>query len=136
MAEEETTETTGTTFIRRGEDFESLYANNVYYQPSEWDLKITFGELDNDPKDGKVFVDQHTAIAVPWLQAKLMNYFLTLQLGVYEMAHGKIAIPPAVMPPIPDPPHGDIAGDASAQQVFEYIAKVRKEFFSDDFTTP
>jgi hypothetical protein len=135
MAEEETTETPRT-FFRRGENFESLYANNVYYQPSEWDLKITFGELDNDPRDGNAFVDQHTSIAVPWLQAKLMNYFLTLQLGVYQMGHGKIAIPQPVMPPMPDPPTSDAPGDVS-RQVFEYILKVRKEFFgSDPAATP
>jgi hypothetical protein len=128
MAEEntETTRDQQPSFLRRGEDFESLYSNHVHFQPSEWDLKLTFGELDNDPKDGRAFVDQHTAIAVPWLQAKIMHYFMTLQLGVYEMSHGKIPVPSAVMPPAPDPPPSD--ADDATRRVIEYIAKAREEF--------
>jgi hypothetical protein len=132
MAEAETTEIGGQQqqpFLRRGEDYESLYANNVHLQPSEWDLKLTFGELDNDGKSGALFVDQHTSITMSWLQAKLFNYFLTLQLGVYEMAHGKIPIPSSVMPPKPTPPAGEIQDDPGTKQVFEYIAKTREEFF-------
>jgi hypothetical protein len=113
-------------FLRRGEDFESLYANNVYFQPSEWDLKLTFGELDND-KDNNVFVNQHTSISIPWLQAKIMNYFLTLQLGVYEMGHGRIQIPPAVMPPEPEPPSGLLENDPAAKRIYEYVKKMRQE---------
>lgn len=129
MAEEETPETTGNNkqpFLRRGQDYESLYANHVAFQPSEWDLKLTFGELDKD-KDDFDFVAQHTAIAVPWLQAKIMNYFLTLQLGVFEMTHGKIPIPPSVLPQVPDSAPSD--ADAHSRQVIEYIKKVRDEFF-------
>jgi hypothetical protein len=138
MAETETTEAGGQPqqpLLRRGEGFESLYANNVHLQPSEWDLKLIFGEIDYD-KSGALFVEQHTSITMAWLQAKLLNYFLTLQLGVYEMSHGKIPVPPGVMPPVPTPPPSDIEGDLGTKRVFEYISKTREEFFGDNPILP
>jgi hypothetical protein len=59
-----------------------------------------------------------------------MNYFLTLQIGVYEMGHGKIPIPSSVMPGAPDAPPSDVqAADPSSKAIFEYISKIREEFF-------
>jgi hypothetical protein len=127
MAEEETSQATEQqqSFLRRGEDFESLYANNVQFQPSEWDIKIVFGELETDTKSNTNFVEQHTGIALSWLQAKIMHYFLTLQLGVYELSHEKISVPPSLMPPVPDPP----PDDPMAKKVFELISEEREKFF-------
>ena len=113
-------------FLRRGEDYESLYANNVQYQPSEWDLRITFGELDQD--NHGAFIEQHTAISIPWLQAKITLYFLALQVGVFELAHGKILVPPAVIPPEPTPPTGDLQDNPLANQIYEYVKKMRQQF--------
>jgi hypothetical protein len=130
MAESETPEATKEQtqpFLRRGEDYESLYANSVYFQPSEWDMKLIFGELDT--KDNTAFVEQHTAITLPWLQAKIMHYFLTLQLGVYEMNH-RIEIPPNLMPPAPTPPTGESENDPVAQRTFQYIKKMREQFIA------
>src|SRR5690242_17810640 len=85
------------TSFHRGENFESLYSNNVQFQPFEWDLKILFGELDVQPNketgDNELIIDQHTAITIPWIQAKLAIYFLTLQVGIHEMTNGKLRIP-------------------------------------------
>jgi hypothetical protein len=132
MAEAETTATTGQQqpFLRQGEDFESLYANNVQFQPSEWDIKVVFGELQTDAKDSASFVEQHTAITISWLQAKIMHYFLTLQLGVYEMSHGKIPIPLSVLPPVPETPPSELQGDPATKRVYDYIARTREEFFA------
>ncbi|SRR6266852_9691935 len=133
MVEKEAPETAGDAqpqYLRRGEDFESLYANSVYFQPSEWDLKLTFGEVDNDLKDNRVFIEQHTSIAVPWLQAKLMSYYLGLQVAAYEMEHGPIKVPPTLIPPEPGP-----APEPSMQRLYEYIAKVRQEFFEPQKST-
>ena len=129
MAETETIEKGGQQpkYLRRGEDYESLYANSVYFQPSEWDLKLTFGEVDNDPTDNSTFVEQHTAISVPWLQAKLMSYFLTLQLGVYEMTHGEIIVPASLMPPEYS---SDTTSDEATKEIQAFIEKTRKEFFA------
>lgn len=80
----------------RHENFESWYANSVSFFPSEWDLRMVFGEIDWRPNAAPV-VQQHTAMTVGWLQAKLMQYFLNVHVGVYELAHGRISIPPELL---------------------------------------
>src|SRR5580698_4093433 len=84
----------------RNENYEALYANNVQFESTEWDLKMIFGELDMGRKDG-AGVEQHTAITVPWAQAKLLIYYLQLNVGIYEKIFGKIKIPDSVLPPEP-----------------------------------
>jgi hypothetical protein len=116
------------TFLRH-ENFESWYANNIQYVPSEWDLKLIFGEIEPHP-DGTIAVLQHTAIVQSWLQAKLMHYWLTLQLAIYEQAHGTIPVPMSVMPPEPTPPEGNLKDDPATQKAYEYIKKAREQFFT------
>jgi hypothetical protein len=114
--------------FRRDEDFEKLYANNVQFQPSEWDLKAIFGEVDFDDK-GQPFVEQHTSIAMPWIQAKLLLYFLTLQVDAYELTHGKIRVPASVLPPDPEPPSPEtIPANPLAMSLNEIIKKRRIAF--------
>ena len=110
----------------RHENFESWYSNNVQMHPSEWDIKFAFGELDYP--EGKMIVQQHTAVSMSWLQAKLMHYYLSVQLGLFEMSHGKIPVPAAVFPAEPMPPTGDFENDAFAKQAYEYLFKMREEF--------
>jgi len=112
--------------FRRDEDFEALYANNVQFQPSEWDLKAIFGEVDFE--NGKPFVQQHTSIAMPWLQAKILLYFLALHVGAYELGNGKIVIPAGVLPPEPPLPTGELESNTLAMQVHEYAKKMREMF--------
>jgi hypothetical protein len=112
-------------FVRH-ENFESWYANNIQFHPSAWDLRMVFGELDL--RDGNGFVRQHTAMTVSWIQAKLMIYFLSLQVYVHELTDGKIAIPPGALPPAPIPPVGDLENDPIALQVYEHIKKAHEEF--------
>ncbi len=116
----------------RGENFESLYANNVQFQPFEWDLKIIFGELDIPPGKQNVVVEQHTAISIPWLQAKLMLFYLGLQVAVHEMSNGPIQIPKALIPAEPTPPSGDLADDPMAHRVYEYIRVSREKFLASE----
>jgi hypothetical protein len=119
------------TGIYRGENFESLYANNVQFQPFEWDLKVIFGELDVLPdKPNELVVEQHTAITIPWLQAKLAVYYLSLQVAVHEMTHERIRIPTALIPPEPTRPTGDMADDPTAIKVYEHIKATRERFLA------
>jgi hypothetical protein len=106
------------------ENFESWYANNIQFQPTEWDLRMVFGELDFT----QGIVQQHTAMTVSWLQAKLMHYFLTMQLSIYEISHGKIPVPPSVLPVEPQPPTGDLATDPLALEMYEYMKQLRTQF--------
>jgi len=110
--------------VSRHENFESWYANNIQLIPSEWDLRMLFGEVDFT----QMIVQQHTAMTVTWLQAKLLLYFLTVQVGIYELMHKKIDVPPSVQPIDPQPPTGEIANDPDAQKVYEYMKKLRAQF--------
>src|ERR1700678_738157 len=123
MPNETTTPQQAATFTRH-ENFESWYSNNVQFFASEWDLKLIFGEMEQ--QDGKIIVQQHTAIVESWLQVKIMHYWLTLQLAVYEFAHGTIPVPPSVMPPEPAPPEGLLKDDPSALRLYEFIKKTRE----------
>ncbi len=109
-------------FVRH-ENFESWYANNVQFYPTEFDLRMIFGEYDV----ANLSVQQHTAMTVSWVQAKIILYFLTLQLGIYEMSHEQIKIPPGIFPPEPEPPSGDLANDPAAREVYEYIKRIREQ---------
>ena len=106
----------------------TLYANNVQFQPFAWDLRMTFGELD--VRKGDVIIEQHTAMTVTWLQAKLMLYFLGLQVAVHEMSSGPIRIPKEIFPPDPTPPSGDLENDPIALKVYEYIKEERDKLLA------
>ncbi|HEY4899087.1 MAG TPA: hypothetical protein VII95_04605 [Terriglobales bacterium] len=114
--------------FQRHENFESWYANNIQFFSSEYDLKLICGELDW-PK-GNLVVQQHTALVVSWLQAKIMAYFIGTHVAIHEMTHGKIAVPAPVLPPEPVPPTGELANDPVAIQVYEYIKKAREQFMA------
>jgi len=125
-ADEQQSQPTPQPIFQRHENFENWYANNIQYFPSEWDLKMVFGQLDW--KDGNMLIEQHTAMAIAWTQVKLMIYFLTLQVGIYEMQYGKIKIPPSVRPPEPILPSGDLKDNPIANQVYEFIKQERERF--------
>lgn len=63
------------------EELTSDYANNTFLQPTIWDLKVLFGELTAQGKG----IEWHTAITIPWAQAKLFSYYLQLNIESYEM---------------------------------------------------
>lgn len=86
---------------KRAEDFVVRYANNVYFETSLWDLKLTFGQLD----EGAVV--QHSAVTIPWAQAKVLMYFLEANLRVHEAKNGRIKLPPGIITPIPETPPAD-----------------------------
>src|SRR5947209_3194715 len=87
--------------IRRNEDFGTFYANNVRFESSLWDLKIIFGQLDQSSRPNAI--EQHTAMTVTWVQAKLMAYYLEVNLAVFETDNGYIRVPLALTPTAFDP---------------------------------
>jgi hypothetical protein len=104
----------------RDEDFASLYANHVWYELSVWDLKLIFGETDQLQGPGTIV--QHTSVSVSWLQAKLMAYFLQVNLAIYENQNGPIRIPNAVLPP--PPPATEAVEDETARAEARKIADI------------
>jgi hypothetical protein len=93
-------------------------------------LKLIFGQLDQS--EGKVRVVQHSAITVPWAQAKLMVYWLKGQIEAHELVNGKIHIPPPVIPPPLPPLTGDMKkSDPNAEPVYAIFSRLRDEFISN-----
>ena len=99
--------------FERDEDFVSLYANNIWHEVSAWDLKLIFGQLDQARTPN--VVTQHTAMALGWLQVKLLIYYLQVDLAVYESQYGKIVIPAAILPPPPGPLPPEMENDPVAK---------------------
>jgi hypothetical protein len=100
------------------EDFNSLYANNVMYEGSVWDLKLLFGQLDQKlTEKGQTTVDYHTAITLPWSTVKTMVYFLRVNLASHEAEAGAVKLPERVRPARPselgDTPSEKAAAEAS-----------------------
>ena len=105
------------------EEPEVDYANNTFIVPTVWDLKILFGELS--PRSQ--FVDWHTAITLPWAHAKLLTYYLRLNVASYESQNGPIRIPdaaiPAEVPPLPK----DSENDRRWQRFRKIAQEIREE---------
>jgi len=106
------------------------YANSIIYEASSWDLKLIFGQLDQS--EGKVRIVQHSAITLPWTQAKLMVYWLRGQIEVHELLNGKIHIPPPVIPSPPPPLTEEIKkSDQNAEVVHKIFSRLRDEFLAN-----
>lgn len=78
-------------------DYRELYANNVRFENSAWDLKLMFGLLDQS--EGGIKIRQHTAMHIPWAQAKLVAYFLHINIAFQEQFHGPVHVPLDAAPP-------------------------------------
>ncbi len=117
------------TSLEFAEEFYEAYANSIYYEASSWDLKLIFGQLDQS--GGRIRVVQHSAITVPWTQAKLMVYWLKGQIEAHELANGKIHMPPSIIPP-PLPPFTEEMkkSDPNAEAVYNIFNRLRDEFIS------
>jgi hypothetical protein len=116
-----------TAHVDRQNKFAVAYANNFHFEPSTWDLKIIFGQLEQHT--GKSAVDWHTAITIPWLQVKLVAYFLRLQAVWNEIQNGPINIPASVLPDKPQAPTGELASDPRSVAFYEASTKLYEETF-------
>jgi hypothetical protein len=114
--------------FRRDEDFVELYANNVRFEPSAWDLKMIFGQLDQSETPN--FVSQHTAVSIPWIQAKLCAYFLVVNTVLNAAVNGRVVVPASVVPPRPDPNEATL--DEAGKKAVSYVAWVYDQFFGDN----
>jgi hypothetical protein len=113
--------------FHRTEDFAEVYANNVNFEPSVFDLKILFGQLNQafDPN----IIEQHTAVTMVWTEVKLMLHFLTIQLAAFEEVHGKILLPPSVLPPAPQEPDEELAkAEPRSVLIYQLIKRIHDEF--------
>lgn len=104
------------------EDVVPMYANNVRFEMSAWDLRIFFGQLVSG---GEAEVDYHTDVTIPWAQAKLMHLYLGINIMLYEHQNGRIPVPKSVLPAIlPSPPEG---ADTSSPESIETLQQVQRK---------
>jgi hypothetical protein len=108
------------------ENIAADYANNVRFVANVWDLKILFGELSVSKPD----VDWHTSITLPWAQAKLMAYYLSINIAAYEAHHGGIRLPESMLPLEPPPPPLETGKDDPSHKVFEFVREQRQKFLN------
>jgi len=114
--------------FQRAENFVSMYSNSVVFEPTAWDLKIIFGQLDL--VSGKGIARQQVAITIPWAQAKLALYYLRLQVEAMEIQSGKIPIRRDLIPPEPPPLTPEQEAIPGSRQLRELVLKAREEFIA------
>lgn len=103
------------------DELKHFYANNVRFETSGWDLKLLFGQLQQH--GGQAHIEWHTAMTLPWRQAKLMSYFLQLNLALYESNNGKIHLPESMVPVAP------AATDERTEKVKRLATELLDEMF-------
>jgi hypothetical protein len=109
------------------DEITSDYANNVALEQTVWDLKLIFGEYSN--RSGAV--EWHTSITMPWPQAKLLSHYLRANVAVWEINHGPVAIPEAMIPQPLVPLTPEQARDPKQKAVFETIKALQDRFIKD-----
>ena len=116
----------------RSEDAESIYANNIHFEASVWDLKLVLGELDQSKNPATV--EQHTILTIPWQQVRLTAYYLILNAMVYEITNGRIPLPKQIIPPRPEPTDPNL--DETGKKLITYLAWVHDQFFGPNPYVP
>jgi hypothetical protein len=115
--------------FRRSEEFETLYANNVGFESSSvWDLKMVLGNLDQSVNPN--VIEQHTAVILPWQQARLTAYYLTVNFLAYEATNGRMASPSRITPQRPNP--DDPSLDEIGKKLVAYLAWIHDQFFGSN----
>lgn len=109
----------------RAPSFFELYANNVNFESNVWDLNVIFSLLDQVP--GAPPFKQLGSVHVPWAQAKIMAYYLLMNIAFHETAHGKINLPASVTPPPIDGLLKDLPDDEKAKALVERVNHMRAE---------
>lgn len=113
----------------RDEDFLYRYANNVFFETTSWDLKITFGQTETQISPQAVI--QHTAITLPWPYVKVFAYMLQIHLAGREAEDGKIMVPKGIVLPIPDELPKEAEGKLKhPKEGLEAVQRLYKEFIA------
>jgi hypothetical protein len=111
------------------EDPVPMYANSVRFEMTLWDLRLFFGQLLPQNAPTAPDVSWHTDITVPWVQAKLMHFFLGVNLAIHEAENGRIKIPATALPPaVASPPPEVDANNAQAMAMFQLVQKLIADF--------
>jgi hypothetical protein len=106
----------------------SVYANNTHVEPSVWDLKVIFGQLEQ--RADAAAVDWHTSVTMPWAQAKILGYYLLGNIAIHERADGPVGVPANVTPPKPFVPSDEeIKKDPRSKEIYEQLTRLHSQLF-------
>jgi hypothetical protein len=94
---------------KRLDEFTSKYANNVFLESTNWDLKLLFGEFDV----GENTVLMHSAMTLPWTQVKILAYLLHIHIAAHEAEFGRIVLPKNAVLEIPEQMPKELAETSS-----------------------
>jgi len=133
MSEEESTPENKPLPFKKDEDFTSLYANNVVFRASAWDLQMVFGELDQSDPNQAVVV-QHTGMSLAWPTAKVTAYHLIAQVIAHQAQMGLIPLRQDTIPPRPDSSSPTL--QPQDRPAAEYIAWMHDQFFGPNPYVP
>jgi hypothetical protein len=108
---------------KRIDEFAVKYANNVYVASSAWDVQLLCGQLDQG-----VILD-HTAVTIPWAQAKILHYILEMQLIGHEAEMGRIQLFPGAIKTVhPQVPQFAKDGYPNPEETWGRIRKLYEDF--------
>lgn len=114
--------------FKKSEDFAEIYANNIRFEISSWDLKMILGVLDQSQQPN--VVEQHTAVILPWRQVLLTAYYLTINLMIQQAQEGqRLHLPPSIMPAKPNINLDDPAVDETTKRLAVYVNWIHEQFF-------
>jgi hypothetical protein len=117
--------------LKYDEDFEVLYANHIQYELNAFDFKLIFGQLDMGSEPGVEVVNQHTAMSIPWAVAKLMLYFLQVNVALHEAISGKVPLPPSITASIPEWPESPSGTEnPNLLKIWDKLRAMRSEFLA------
>jgi hypothetical protein len=115
----------------RAPDFTNRYANNIYFESTAWDIKLTFGHVEQ--ATAPVSLKHDFAVTIPWPIAKLALFWLRLHVELAEAEVG-VKIPirkdtlPAELPEkFPEPAQEN---DPKAKTFREIYNRLRAEFLA------
>ena len=101
------------------------YANNTYFDSTAWDLTVIFGQLGLRSRGVEnPGMDWHTAVTLPWPQAKVLAYFLLVNIAIHEETNGPVTIRQDLVPAAPKFNEGD-----PAKELERNLQNLHEEFF-------
>jgi hypothetical protein len=115
--------------VERAPDFTTSYANHIYFESTAWDMKLTFGHVDQ--ATGTIVIKHDFAVTIPWPQAKLALFWLRLHIETAEAELGvKIPIRKDLIPVELPKPEPEQENDPSAKRFYEIYQRIRAEFLA------
>lgn len=69
-------------------------------------------------------------MTMAWAQAKMLSYYLRVNLAIYEALHGIVKVPAAMLPGSITAPD-DLETNPVSKKVFEAVHQLQREFIDE-----